>query len=143
MSQDGGHYKNLWAQGGVRSRIFSKNEPKKSPAINKTPLVKWDWNYSYISSMHMLIPAHLNTYYRTDRAAVTGCLLHFKFVSTLKQKVEEEIARKQHYNDSAEYKLYKDSLEQALALYDNEISVQYQGWQQLASLGLLRNGSWG
>lgn len=28
VSQDGGHYKNLWAQGGVRSRIFSKNEPK-------------------------------------------------------------------------------------------------------------------
>lgn len=143
VSRDRGHYKNLWAQGGVRSRVFSKNEPKKSPAINKTPLVKWDWNYSYISSMHMLIPAYLNTYYHSERATVTGCLLHFKFISTLKQKVEEEISRKQHYNDSAEYKLYKESLENELALYNDEISVQYKGWQQLASLGLLRNGSWG
>ena len=65
-------------------RIFgqslSKNHPKSAPAINK-PLVKWKWNYSYISSMHMLIPGYLNRFYREDKASVTGCLLHFKFIS--------------------------------------------------------------
>lgn len=143
VSRDGGKYMNLWAQGGVRSRVFSKDNPKSSPALNKTPLVKWDWNFSYISSMHMLIPGYLNTYYREDRAGVTGCMLHFKFISSLTHKVNEELKRKQHYNDSAEYKLYKQSIENSQILYEDGISIKYSDWNQLASLGLLRNGSWG
>ena len=142
-SRVGDRYQNLWAQGGVRSRVFSKNHPKSAPAINKTPLVKWKWNYSYISSMHMLIPGYLNRFYREDKASVTGCLLHFKFISLLKQKVEEEIQRKEHYNDSAEYKLYQKSLNESEDLFDPNISIKYENWKQLAELGLLRDGSWG
>ena len=33
---------NLWIQGGPRTRTFFADEPKKSPALNKIPLVKWE-----------------------------------------------------------------------------------------------------
>lgn len=35
-------YGNLWIQGGPRARMFFADAPKKSPALNKIPLVKWN-----------------------------------------------------------------------------------------------------
>lgn len=53
-------FANLWIQGGPRARVFFKDDPKKAPALNKIPLVKWDRRYVYVSSTHMLLPRGLN-----------------------------------------------------------------------------------
>ena len=54
---------NLWIQGGPRARVFFQDEPWRAPALNKTPLVKWDKNYAYVSSTHMVLPRGLNLVY--------------------------------------------------------------------------------
>lgn len=131
---------NLFVQGGVRKRVFSRNSPSSSPALNKVPLVKWKKNYAYISSMHMLLPRKLNRC--VDERMVTGALLHFKFISQLDDKVKEEMIAKQHYNDSAEYKQYGDVINSQGMLYNSGVSIPFTGWQDLARRGLLNTGGW-
>jgi len=131
---------NLFVQGGVRKRIFSRNSPASSPALNKVPLVKWKKGYTYISSMHMILPKRLNRC--IDERMVTGALLHFKFISQLDDKVKEEMVAKQHYNDSAEYKQYGDVINAQGVLFNSNVSIPFTGWQDLARRGLLNIGGW-
>ncbi len=56
-------YGNLWIQGGPRARMFFPDLPERAPALNKIPLVKWDRDYAYVSSTHMLLPRGLNQVY--------------------------------------------------------------------------------
>lgn len=133
-------YRNQFIQGGVRRRVFSKDNPRGAPALNKVPLVKWKWNYAYIESMHMAIPRRLNnTCYITK---TSGALLHYKFISQLKDKVEEELVAKQHFNDSAEYKMYDGVIKEKTALYDESVSQRFDSWKDLAKLGLINTGEW-
>ncbi|KAA0019003.1 glycosyltransferase family 2 protein [Salinicola corii] len=134
------NHRNLFVQGGVRRRIFAKEEPGHAPALNKVPLVKWKWNYVYISSMHMMLPRRLNRC--IDERMLTGALLHFKFIGQLDNKVRQEMVAKQHYNDSAEYKQYGAVIEKKDVLYNENVSVKYSGWQDLARRGLINLGGW-
>ncbi|QDP01792.1 glycosyltransferase family 2 protein [Thalassotalea sp. PS06] len=128
-------YTSLWVQGGVRLRTLFKENPVQAPALNKTPLIKWRWYYAYVSSMHMAIPRKLNKGYQQG---VTGALLHFKFIADFEEKIVEEIERQEHYGDSLEYHKYQDFLKSSMH-YEPQMSVKYQGWQQLQQLGLLVN----
>lgn len=134
------NYRNLFVQGGVRRRVFAKEQPETAPALNKVPLVKWKWNYVYISSMHMMLPRVLNRC--VDDRIVTGALLHFKFINQLNDKVKTELEAKQHYNDSAEYKQYGDIINKKDILYDNQVSVKFSGWEDLRQRGIINVEGW-
>lgn len=133
---------NLWIQGGPRVRVFMAATPLDGPALNKIPLVKWNWRYAYVSSTHMLLPRSLNLVY--DEAGgemASGCLLHAKFLSTFAAKSAEELQRRQHYADSVEYRAYHRGLQQENLLWCPQ-SREYRDWRQLEDLGLISRGSW-
>lgn len=135
-------YGNLWIQGGPRARVFFADEPKRAPALNKTPLVKWDRRYAYVSSTHSLLPRGLNQVYETDGGEkASGVLLHTKFLDTLGAKAAEELARSEHYANSREYKAYAEGLEQQPELWC-KWSEKYINWRQLEILGLMSKGNW-
>ncbi|MEP2714944.1 glycosyltransferase family 2 protein, partial [Pseudophaeobacter sp.] len=135
-------YGNLWIQGGPRARVFFADEPKRAPALNKTPLVKWDRRYAYVSSTHSLLPRGLNQVYETDGGEkASGALLHTKFLDTLGSKATEELARSEHYANSREYKAYAEALEQQPELWC-KWSEKYINWRQLEILGLMSKGNW-
>lgn len=131
-----------WVTGGVRRRVFFHDMPNMAPALNKTPFVKWRWSYSYYLSMHQLLPTWLNQAHRQESNSVTGALMHFKYFSLLTAKVAEEMHRKQHWDDSFEYRTYEKHLgpEKGALIYEK--SVRYSSWQQLMELGLLNMGRW-
>jgi len=132
---------NLWVQGGVRQRIFFKDNPKSAPALNKTPLVRWKTGQAFNSSAHTLLPRHLNvTYSKEATPEACGALLHFKFTDLILDKIEEEIVRKQHYAASREYKAYAD-FSSSRRLWNDKSSL-YKNWQQLERLGLMSRGDW-
>ncbi|MBE1284502.1 MAG: glycosyltransferase family 2 protein [Rhodobacteraceae bacterium] len=135
-------YGNLWIQGGPRSRIFFSDEPKKAPALNKVPLVKWDRKYTYVSSTHTLLPRGLNQVYDDwGGEKASGILLHTKFLDTFTAKAEEELSRGQHYAGSAEYKAYANQLKGQPELWC-KWSEKYINWRQLEILGLMSKGNW-
>jgi hypothetical protein len=133
---------NLWIQGGPRSRVFFSDTPKKAPALNKTPLVKWDKRNAYVSSTHMLLPRGLNlTYDEWGGEKASGILLHAKFLDTFTAKADEELQRGEHYAASLEYKVYANSLRDNPDLWC-KWSEKYINWRQLEILGLMSKGNW-
>jgi len=135
-------YGNLWIQGGPRSRVFFPDNPKKAPALNKTPLVKWNRRYAYVSSTHALLPRGLNQVYdEWGGEKASGALLHTKFLDTFTVKAAEELTRRQHYSNSVEYKAYADRVQDQPDLWC-KWSEKYINWRQLEILGLMSKGNW-
>lgn len=133
---------NLWIQGGPRARTFFADEPERAPALNKIPLVKWDRNYTYVSSTHMLLPRGLNLVYdEWGGEKASGALLHTKFLSTFTDKAREELMRGQHYANSHEYKAYAAGAEHNPDLWCTW-SEKYINWRQLEILGIMSKGNW-
>ena len=133
---------NLWIQGGPRARTFFAKEPERAPALNKIPLVKWDRNYTYVSSTHMLLPRGLNLVYdEWGGEKASGALLHTKFLSTFTDKAREELERGEHYANSVEYKAYASGIEQNPDLWC-KWSEKYINWRQLEILGIMSKGNW-
>lgn len=134
-------YQNLWIQGGPRQRVFFADDPRAAPALNKIPLVKWQRGYVYKAGAHDLLPRKLNqTYARKGGSLTSGVLLHAKFMDVLSEKVAEEMERRQHYADSAEYLSYAEQGDD-IALWTPQ-SIRYEGWAQLCDLGLMAKGGW-
>ena len=135
-------YGNLWIQGGPRARAFFADAPRKAPALNKIPLVKWDRKYAYVSSTHMLLPRGLNrTYDEWGGEKASGILLHAKFLDMFTAKADEELTRNQHYSSGAEYKSYAANLRDCPELWC-KWSEKYINWRQLEILGLMSKGNW-
>ncbi|MEM7685703.1 MAG: glycosyltransferase family 2 protein [Pseudomonadota bacterium] len=134
-------YHNIWIQGGPRQRVHFTLNPRNAPALNKIPLVRWQRGFVYKTSTHNLLPRRLNRTYVTEGPPRTsGILLHTKFIDVLDDKVREEMKRRQHYDDSAEYRAY-DARGGDVCLWTSQ-SMRYQDWRQLQSLGLMNNGGW-
>ena len=133
---------NLWIQGGPRARLFFADVPERAPALNKVPLVRWNREFAYASSTHMLLPRGLNLVYdEWGGEKASGCLLHAKFLDTFPAKADEEMARSQHYAASHEYMAYKAGLARHPDLWCRG-SEKYINWRQLEILGLMSKGNW-
>jgi len=147
---DGGNYtiqrqtpmNNLWIQGGPRARVFFRDDPRRAPTLNKTPLVKWNRRYVYINSTHSMLPRHLNeTYDAAQGEGPSGLLLHTKFLHTVIDRADTEKARKEHFANSALYDDYYDGLTANPTLWCDH-STRLTGWRQLAAMGLMSKGTW-
>jgi hypothetical protein len=135
------YFQNIKITGGPRMRMFFKNHPDEAPALNKTPLVYWRWFFVYYSSTHSLVPRRLNKVHQKN-IDLTGCLLHFKFISLLEEKAKEEVDRNQHFAGSREYKQYiKGFDEHGKSLY-YPLSVKMNGPNDLLEYGLMTIGDW-
>ncbi len=133
---------NLWIQGGPRMRMFFTDAPERAPALNKVPLVKWHRSYAYVSSTHSLLPRGLNQVYdEWGGEKASGVLLHAKFLDTFGTKAAEEMARRQHYANSHEYRAYNQVIGTEPDLWC-KWSEKYINWRQLEILGLMSKGNW-
>ncbi len=130
----------IWIQGGVRMRAGFRNNPQCAPAINKVPLIKWRRGYRYLSSMHHTNSPEINFNLNENPDFISGCIMHFKYVSSLTQKAKEEIDRKQHYGDSIEYKKYLDQCD--TGNFDECISRRYTCSTDLEHIGFMQRGIW-
>ena len=147
---DGGNYtvqrksdlQNLWIQGGVRARKFFADRPRRAPTMSKTPLVKWNRRYVYVSSTHSLLPRRLNHVYDDQGGELTsGILLHSKFLPQVLERSKEEKGRKEHFANSALYDRYYDDLSENPDLWC-ERSTKLISWRQLEAMGLMSKGNW-
>ena len=66
-------------------------------------------------------------------------IVAFSFAS--EAKAQEELARKEHYNGSIEYKVYAAKMAEDPQLWC-KWSEKYINWRQLEILGLMSKGNW-
>lgn len=133
---------NLWVQGGVRERAFFADTPRRSPTLNKIPLVKWSRRYAYVNSSHSALPRRLNLCYDgPEGRAASGVILHTKFLPEVVEKSGIEKSRQQHFHAPSEFAHYYDAIAQSPNLW-SPASVHLTGWRQLEKLGLMTAGGW-
>ncbi|RYG91383.1 glycosyltransferase family 2 protein [Loktanella sp. IMCC34160] len=133
---------NLWIQGGPRARMFFDDDPRRSPTLNKVPLIKWSRRYVYVNSTHAALPRRLNrTYAETGGEGISGLLLHTKFLPEVVAKSAEEKQRQEHFNNSALYDDYYDGLVAQPDLWCPH-STRFRGWRHCEALGLMSRGAW-
>jgi glycosyltransferase involved in cell wall biosynthesis len=136
------YYGNLWIQGGVRARVFFADEPARTPTLNKTPLVRWNRRYAYVSSTHQILPRRLHDVFDPERdTKLTGVLLHTKFLPNIAMKSTEEMSRKQHFQSTAAYTAYYQRLTESPDLWYVGAS-RFEGEGKLVSQGLMSKGDW-
>lgn len=142
--QDSPFYGGYFIQGGVRERLFFTTAPELAPALNKIPLVRWRRLYAYQSSTHTLLPRRLNEWHPPLAPRLTGALLHFKFLASFRDKVSEEMVRREHFADSAEYRRYASQAASlgAPATWMCARSRTYASWHDLVDVGLMTVGRW-
>lgn len=134
--------RNLWVQGGARERMFFAHAPEHSPTLNKLPLIKWRRYYAYVNSTHAALPSRLNMAYSGPGGPEpSGVLLHTKFLPDVVPRAEEDRARQQHFHDPTRFAPYYDAIAARPTLWHAE-TRQFDGWQQLESLGLMQSGGW-
>lgn len=133
-------YGGRWIRGGPRLRTQFFEKPSEAPALNKIPLIKWKWYFHYNMSTHDARPYYLNLPHLHNRVSATGALFHFKMISTLKNKAEEEMRRRQHFSGGREYEQYL--MHENSTYFKDGISLRYNGSAQLAELGLISAGDW-
>ncbi len=135
-------YWNLWVQGGPRARMFFADDPDRAPTLNKIPLVRWSRRFTYVSSMHTMLPRHLNqTYDLRGEVKANGVLLHTKFLDEIIEKSAEERMRQEHFGDPAQYAKYYDALVADPVLW-TQSSQKYCGWADLVARGLMEPADW-
>mgnify|MGYP000444294873 FL=1 len=76
-----------------------------------------------------------------ELARVSGVLLHTKFLPNIGEKSNEELARRQHFENSDLYQSYYKALIDNPDLW-GDLSVKYSGIAQLEMLGLMVRGKW-
>lgn len=132
----------LWIQGGPRARSFFAQRPRRAPTLSKIPLVRWNRRFAYLNSTHALLPRHLNkTYDDGGGEAISGLLLHTKFLDSVIEKSSEEKARREHFGRPEEFDPYYDAL-----IADPQLWTPYSAplgsWRQLEAQGLMSRGGW-
>ncbi|PWE50183.1 glycosyl transferase family 2 [Thioclava sp. NG1] len=132
----------LWIQGGPRARAFFAHNPRQAPTLSKIPLVRWHRRWAYLNSTHALLPRHLNQTYDTEGGeAISGLLLHTKFLDEIVDKSKEEKSRGEHFGQPAEFDQYYDALAADPELWTPH-STRLGDWRQLEAQGLMSRGGW-
>ncbi|MEX0337919.1 MAG: glycosyltransferase family 2 protein [Arenibacterium sp.] len=133
---------NLWVQGGVRERVFFAHETRRSPTLNKLPLIKWNRRWAFVNSTHSALPWRLNLAYDgPGDKRPSGVLLHTKFLSDVVNRAEEDRARAQHFHDPTLFRGYYDKIA-ARPVLKTEESVRFESIEHLVRLGLMPAIDW-
>ncbi len=113
--------------GGPRKRKFDH-----LLELIKYPVIFWDGNCSLGVSIHQPLPCERNF------PAVSGVLLHFKFFSDYKDKIEQAVADGQYFDAAAVYRKMLDNLQEAGEFdFSDACSTRFSGSAQLLELGFI------
>ena len=110
----------------ARHRLLPGSPPnhytaQKVPLLRYHPFVRWSEGLHYAAGV--------------QRAPEPLFLAHFKYHRGFRAKVEEEVARKQHYNDAEEYRKYRALWDEARGMmFDPAVSRRYVDSQSFADI---------
>ncbi len=134
--------RNLWVQGGPRDRVFFAEVPSRAPTLNKLPFVRWQRGNAWLNSTHAALPPRLNLAWNgPGDTRLSGALLHTKFLPEIVGKSADPAHRAEHFGDPSAFGAYHDAVASDPELW-HPGAVCYEGWQQLAALGLISAGGW-
>ncbi len=142
VTLDPGRFHNVIVRGGLQRRVLFKTRPRQSPALNRIPLVKWRWNYSYVAGTRLILPMHLNQPHARWHSSPTGCVLRFALLNdeaTLHTAAKWEHVVETRDGGLASYPGLSRLRDMPLM---QGVSRRYTGTRDLVDCGLLNPGQW-
>ena len=129
-------------RGGLQRRLLHRSRPRQSPALNRIPLVKWQWYYAYQAGTRLITPAHLNTPHTPWHSSATACILRYALLAS-----RDTLERAARYEGAVTVR------DGGLAAYPGlaglrdtaplqEASRRYRSSRDLVDAGLLNPGQW-
>jgi hypothetical protein len=64
-------------RGGPQRRLLFRSNPRRAPALNRVPLVKWSWFFNYGGGTRVMTPRKLNQPHALLHSSLTVCLLNY------------------------------------------------------------------
>jgi hypothetical protein len=137
------HSWGVTVRGGVQRRTVFRDSPRRSPPLNRIPLVKWRWFYTYVAGTRLLIPRRLNAPHPPWHSAPTACLLRFALLDDHASFVAAAMAEAGQISarpSGAQY--YRSLLKLRRHHLKHNASVRFNSSADLVECGLLNPGQW-
>lgn len=130
------------ALGGPRARAFFADSPGRMPTQSKMPFLRWNRRWAFMNSTHAILPLRMARLQALDGGeALTGALLHTKFLPSVGARSAEEIGRQQHFANPEAYGAYYRAL-MADPVLRVPGSARLTGWRALEDAGLMGRSDW-
>lgn len=142
VTLDPGRFRNVIVRGGLQRRTLNRARPRRSPALNRIPLVRWQWFYGYVAGTRLIVPAYLNNPHTPWHSSPTACILRYALLATpetLETAARHEAAVTVKDGGLAAYPGLA-RLRDASPLGDG--SRRYGSTRDLVEAGLLNPGQW-
>ena len=137
-----GPLRSVAMRGGVQRRTLFREQPRRAPALNRVPLVKWRRFYGYVAGTRLLMPRELNHPHAASHSTPTAALLRFALLeSESALSLAAQVERCAIAPDSGG-SLYARIAELCHRVLRHDSSERFRTSEDLIECGLLNNGQW-
>jgi hypothetical protein len=135
-------YRDIVTRGGFLRRTSFRETPNRSPALNRIPLVKWRWYYSYIVGTRLIVPRRLNTPHSPWHSSPTACLLQFSLLDSTATLARAAAAETGCVIADGGDGGHPGTGTTGRAQVKEDLSVRFTHTSDLVECGLLNPGQW-
>ena len=141
-TSDGGRFRNVLVRGGMQRRALYADSPERAPALNRVPLVKWRWFYSYVAGTRLLTLPRLNTPHCPWHSSPTACLLRFALLDDEASLATAGVVEAAEMVADGAGPSYAGLRELRDRLLHSQASARFSSSTDLLECGLLNVGQW-
>jgi hypothetical protein len=137
-----GRFRNILVRGGLWRRALFTNSPRRTPAVNRVPLVKWRWYFVYLAGTRFILPRRLNLPHPPFHSSPTACLLRFALLDDDASLALAAKAEARQILGDGGGLCYPGVEELRRLSLKEEMSVHFTSSRDLLEYGLLNPGQW-
>jgi len=129
-------------RGGPQRRRLFPSIPRRSPALNRIPLVKWEWYFSYGAGTRVMMPRKLNQPHATSHANPSVCLLNYAQLNDDAVLARAAAAESGELVSGAGDPIYPGIAKLRRLALKTDVSTVLTSSGDLADAGLFNPGQW-
>jgi hypothetical protein len=129
-------------RGGPQRRHLFRTIPRRAPALNRVPLVKWEWYFSYGAGTRIMMPRKLNMPHTVDHANPTVCLLSYAQLTDDAILARAAEAERTELVPGAGDPIYPGTAKLRRLALKTDVSAVFSSSADIAEAGLFNPGQW-
>jgi hypothetical protein len=129
-------------RGGPQRRRLFQSIPRRSPALNRIPLVKWAWFFNYAAGTRVLTPRKLNQPHVASHANPSICLLNYAQLNDDPVLARAAAAESDEWVAGAGDPIYPGIPKIRRMALKTDVSTVLKSSADLAEAGLFTPGQW-
>jgi hypothetical protein len=137
-----GRLRSVPTQGGVQRRTLFAQTPQNAPVLNRIPLVRWRWYYSYVAGTRLMVPGWLNIAHSRWHLNPTACLMQCALLDDVANLVAAAGVERTVLVADGATPTYPGLVKLRDLRLGHSASARFGSSQDLLRWGLLNPGQW-